>query len=557
MAAVHDKKMDSVKCLSSTEKDRNILQERICEVEKSISKISLLREELEENSKNVKEEVQASIGTQLHLLRQREVQLLRQVDALISHQSSLLQMQLGRLYQSLGALRSTLQWVRQGGSVDLEKIGEVSLGLIQTRHLNYKPMMDLELESLIQSFGRVEAKGPTPSVLMLPEEEDYGDGDHHVLHKALHDDYTSKIQMHFPKLASSQEYWLSVLKVQADSNLKESKQFVRENIREENEKWLQDLEVHFDEPSIDDDYYMAEVSEISESIELLSHPDFHDNNLWLQSPSLAKDHKSVCNCIDKGGDVEIENLDILSCIPNKSHQDNKMDEESTHQLSVPEIATVCRSSTSKCKTFNDCLCENNCLVSSLKEQMKGLQMQESSKQDCINQVIKATCMQQKRQDTADWLLQNHAENVANVFKHALPNADWLNLCLSHNNSYKEQNCVLKPDERHSPLTSDWLENKSPAENKPQNVCHFELPASDTATWISMGTATSPSALFPAKQPCQVVDWLTSRMSGDLIEDSSATAMREMFKSYLKQQMLCNWVADECDNKVQMQWLASY
>ncbi|XP_076363956.1 uncharacterized protein LOC143253647 isoform X2 [Tachypleus tridentatus] len=187
--------------------------EKIIEFEDVVRKHEGFRVYLEENSKNVKSAIHEHITSQLSMVHQREIQLYRQVDAMMAHQNALLQNHLAQLYQTLGSLKSFTKFLGENclmpssGILD-RNIVNIAQQSVSLKKLEFQLDGEQELKSAIQGFGRVKIADGQSGLLPLPEEEDYEDDSHHLFHKTLQDDGLQNIKVCFPKIRNKQDEWL-------------------------------------------------------------------------------------------------------------------------------------------------------------------------------------------------------------------------------------------------------------------------------------------------------------------------------------------------------------
>lgn len=167
-----------------------VVERKIFEAESLIREIQGCRRSLEENAATVKKEIETSFEQQAVYLRQRGVQLCRQVEVLASHQESRFQLDLAKLHQFMGSMRSLLQLHASGRLTDADptklayqiSMPQVSLTMQRVQFANSG---ELQLAEAVRNFGGAELQcGRLPSLDVA--EEDYGDISHHVLHKDLH-----------------------------------------------------------------------------------------------------------------------------------------------------------------------------------------------------------------------------------------------------------------------------------------------------------------------------------------------------------------------------------
>ncbi|CAN7993874.1 unnamed protein product [Ixodes hexagonus] len=167
-----------------------VVERKIFQAESLIREIQGCRRSLEENAATVKKEIETSFEQQAVYLRQRGVQLCRQVEVLASHQESRFQLDLAKLHQFMGSMRSLLQLHASGKLTDTDpthlayqiNMPQVSVTMQRVQFANSG---ELQLSEAVRNFGGAELQcGRLPSLDVA--EEDYGDISHHVLHKDLH-----------------------------------------------------------------------------------------------------------------------------------------------------------------------------------------------------------------------------------------------------------------------------------------------------------------------------------------------------------------------------------
>lgn len=168
----------------------NVVERKIFQAESLIREIQGCRKSLEENAATVKKEIELSFEQQAVYLRQRGIQLCRQVEVLTSHQESRFQLDLAKLHQFMGSMRSLLQLHTSGRLTDTDPTHlayQISMPQVSVtmQRVQFANSGELQLSEAMRNFGGTELQcGRLPSLDVA--EEDYGDISHHVLHKDLH-----------------------------------------------------------------------------------------------------------------------------------------------------------------------------------------------------------------------------------------------------------------------------------------------------------------------------------------------------------------------------------
>ncbi|XP_076363952.1 uncharacterized protein LOC143253647 isoform X1 [Tachypleus tridentatus] len=297
--------------------------EKIIEFEDVVRKHEGFRVYLEENSKNVKSAIHEHITSQLSMVHQREIQLYRQVDAMMAHQNALLQNHLAQLYQTLGSLKSFTKFLGENclmpssGILD-RNIVNIAQQSVSLKKLEFQLDGEQELKSAIQGFGRVKIADGQSGLLPLPEEEDYEDDSHHLFHKTLQDDGLQNIKVCFPKIRNKQDEWL--IPNSGDNQTVESfsvfttSQEEVESMSTDHES-LSSLRSAFgtlDLPVINDKYWLSsKAQEVNFELEDRrspigsSDPELASYNKWLQNPKCFPGfHHSVSKSHEVQSDTE-------------------------------------------------------------------------------------------------------------------------------------------------------------------------------------------------------------------------------------------------------------
>ncbi|XP_022248579.1 uncharacterized protein LOC106465056 [Limulus polyphemus] len=335
--------------------------EKILEFEDVVKKHEGFRMYLEENSKNVKSAIHEHITSQLSLVHQREIQLYRQVDAMMAHQNALLQNHLAQLYQTLGSLKSFTKFLEENrlapssGVLD-RNIVNIAQQSVFLKKLEFQLDGEQELRSAIQGFGRVKIANGQSGFLPLPEEEDYEDDSHHLFHKTLQDDGLQNIKICFPKIRNKPDEWL--IPNSGDNEMVDSfsvfttsqEELKGMSTNHESLSSLRSVLGTLDLPVIDDkDWLSSSVQEVNFQLEDRrspvgsSDPEPASYNRWLQNPkclpgfqnSVSKNNEDQCdtesNVLQATREKQIIKAlkDQISMIQN---QDNKcfLKEQVTH-----------------------------------------------------------------------------------------------------------------------------------------------------------------------------------------------------------------------------------
>lgn len=173
---------------------------------------------LYQNSSELKSQIHSQMSRLLEALRNREVQLLNQVDQIQTHREEALHKQHAVLSRSLGQLQRAV--VSHEEDLD-EKFEKLSLSDLAPEELPYMTFKGtpIGLNDVLMNFGRITANGiplPDNRSASLPKQfEDYGDAEHHVLYKTVEKiqqgpNTEKKIYVNIPRLRSaSPSEWLA------------------------------------------------------------------------------------------------------------------------------------------------------------------------------------------------------------------------------------------------------------------------------------------------------------------------------------------------------------
>ncbi|XP_064457101.1 uncharacterized protein LOC135367935 isoform X2 [Ornithodoros turicata] len=178
-----------------------VLQGRLSQTERLIKDILNCRKSVKENSAVVKEQIHSAFSDAVCSLEQRKLQLSRQVDVLVSHQENRLHVDLAKLYQCQGQLRSLMKLLEDRQlrfDLDIYRIPEIPSVGTKVHELKFNCIEDQLLRYGTNALGHIEVNGRLPSLDL--EEEDYGDLSHHILHKDLSAEDIQKSSMCDPWL---------------------------------------------------------------------------------------------------------------------------------------------------------------------------------------------------------------------------------------------------------------------------------------------------------------------------------------------------------------------
>jgi len=211
------------KRMSNTNAYQHILQEthdKIQDLEKAIEKINSSMKFLKHNTTEVKASICSVFRHNLEALRNRECELLSQIDSVQQEKEANLRLQKDRLCSLHGGLQASLSYSKEDNnelyvlakhlSTSLERLDRLDLRPQETPHFGFHADIK-SFQNCIQSFGSVTAVtpvlnsafvSPLSNSLCLPRTfEDYGDIEHLVLYKTLEDVHTEEqIKVHIPKL---------------------------------------------------------------------------------------------------------------------------------------------------------------------------------------------------------------------------------------------------------------------------------------------------------------------------------------------------------------------
>lgn len=196
------------------------IRQRMEATEEKLILLENAKRRLYQNSSEVKSQIHSQMSRLLEALRNREVQLLNQVDHMQTQREEALHKQHAVLSRTLGQLQRAVVSSEEEDK-NLESFERLSLNDVlpeEIPYMTFKPT-PIGLNDLMMNFGKITANGvplPDNRSASLPKQfEDYGDAEHHVLYKTVEKiqqglNSEKKIYVKIPRLTSaSNSEWLA------------------------------------------------------------------------------------------------------------------------------------------------------------------------------------------------------------------------------------------------------------------------------------------------------------------------------------------------------------
>ncbi|XP_068240569.1 nuclear receptor coactivator 4-like [Palaemon carinicauda] len=344
-------------------------------VDKSLKKVEDYQKQLQENARNVKEDIHEAVNRQVLALRGRERLLVRQVEVVTAHQNCLLSTQQAGLMHSQGALTATKNLLQRCTSADVSTLSKINMddipctSNIQPANLVSVDLNEAALTSAIGAFGSVQLPETIthhPSPVIPAKVEEYEDEDHDVLHKSVAGaasgpDSPMRITVQFPRL--NQQSWLIDNKPRNAVTGSPTKVCIAGDSKCTVTSWLSNLQI----AGTQDEEEVAPTPFITGSFDLISN--------YGSTPPLTSESSSIeivpnhfdtdKDCSTQGSLCEIENLS--NCIEDKScWLRPKQTSSERSPLQQIKIADVCQAN-EPCSNFSECICKGSCVDSALQK----------------------------------------------------------------------------------------------------------------------------------------------------------------------------------------------
>lgn len=360
-------------------------------VEDAIQHLNVGKQQVEDYITKTKQEVEFGVNSIYSQLRQREIQLLRQIDVFSLHYWSRFETQNAKLHQMLGILTQALS--NQSVDVSFSK-QEIQLveevcqqQFLRNSVMSYEGNVDDVCQQL-QKFGKLSTNNyfdlsstdeHLKSQCMPNKLEEYDDPDHQLLYKTLH-------ELQLTRLSDEEQDWLR----QTAVNVNENKFQLPDHFENEDlSYWLRDsctkksLE---DEEDLKNRFEIMErlsLSEYDDSIELLSVCSYGSSSSQRQSTKMC------------GGCCDIENIgDAVMCDSPCNDYINKWlskgSSDSLNQFLKSQnmnLKEICMANEC-CSDFEQCVCKQRCATKAFQKMSPQQQTQwlkSSSKDECLSE----------------------------------------------------------------------------------------------------------------------------------------------------------------------------
>ncbi|CAJ0591120.1 unnamed protein product [Cylicocyclus nassatus] len=162
------------------------LAQKLMIMENAAAKVATLRAQLRTNVDQARKEVRAVMSQQMMLLRAREQELLDELDVIMNHKESKLELQQQSLYRNIWECKQALDKIRgSGSSADamqvFSRVGHVELSSRESAHVSFESDA-IGLRSKLLSFGTIRTSSrhdqgnyTTPGESLPMDFEEYDD----------------------------------------------------------------------------------------------------------------------------------------------------------------------------------------------------------------------------------------------------------------------------------------------------------------------------------------------------------------------------------------------